>query len=422
MFLLVACGAGTPAFPPPTLPPASRAPALADLPPPALPTRVPAAPAQAPAASPIVLTVWVTEDFGPGAERGGDLLATRMRAFETKHTGVGINYVLKGTNGKGGLVDWLIQLQELMPDRLPDVAIVDSRELDTLQAHGLLKTLNRSLPSGAYWDLFGPAQQIARRNGQWVDQPLVLELEHLVYDTRRVETPPASWDEVLARPRLFAFAVDGADTFLFHYLESGGALPTTAHPNLDAGIVQAILEYYQRAQANGNLSESTAVMKSAREVMPLFVSGQAPLAEVRARDFMVERARMPDARAAALPTSDGRAASLVSAWSLIVLSEEPARQQAAGEYVAWLSEPAYLAQWAEAASMVPASKSAFAEAVGPQDYADLLWRLLEQGIVAPGFEQQAPYAAAWHTAVQAVLNGQQTPDDAAFRAVQAMSQ
>lgn len=370
---------------------------------------------------PISLTLWVPEDFAPGAELGGDVLAAQIADFETAHPNVQLKYVLKAAYGKGGLVDWLTQLRDLMPDRLPDAAIVDSRELDVLEARGLLHSLNRDLPSGAYWDLFQPAQTIAKRNGAWLDQPLVVETEHVIYDTRRLGVPPATWDQVLTSKNSFAFPADSANTFMFQYLENGGGL-ASEHPASDINATQSILDYYQRARANGNLNDTTAVLKSASEALPFFAKGQAPMAQVDARDFLMARQDLPNAAAAPIPTRDGRATSLVASWSFVILTEDAPRQGAALDYLQWLDEPAHLAEWAHAAQMIPARKSAFAQAIAPQTYADFLWSILENGIVAPDLDKQAPYADAWHNAVQAVLNGQLSPEDAAFRAIQTLSQ
>ncbi|MBI4671863.1 MAG: extracellular solute-binding protein [Chloroflexi bacterium] len=423
VLLLAACGAPAPPFPSPVL----ATPDVVATPPvlnePAFPTRTLPTPAvELDAAQPLTLMLWVPEEFAPGAERGGDILEARAAAFEAAHSGVTVNYVLKAPYGKGGIVDWLMQLQELMPERLPDAAIVDSRELDQLEKLGLLQPLNHDLPSGAFWDLFAPAQLIARQGGVWSNQPLVLDVEHLLYDTKRVPTPPATWQAVLADRTEFAFAADSTDTFLLHYLENGGSLSPAEHPALDSGVMQAVLDYYQRTRANGNLNEAAAMMKSAREVFPLFLGGQAPLAQVRARDYLSERTRMPNAAAAPIPTRDGRATTLASGWSYVILTSNPARRRAAADYLEWLNDAEFLAQWTQAARLAPARKSAFAQAGMAPEYADALSKLLENAIVAPSFSAQAPYASAWHTAVQAVLNGQLSPEDAAFRALQTITQ
>lgn len=418
-FWLAACGVTNPPSPSPAAATLTPIAVLMDV---ATPVPAPTRNVTPDTTQPIVLTVWVPEEFATGAERGGDILDQQIAEFQIAHANVKLNYVLKAPYGKGGIIDWLTQLQELMPERLPDAAIVDSRELDSLEKLEILHPLNRALPSGAFWDLFPPAQTIARRNGQWNNQPLTLETEHLVYDARRVAAPPPSWQDVLTDTTQFAFAADSAETFLFHYIENGGSLNPKDHPALDASVMQAILEYYQRARANGNLNESTAVMKSAREVMPLFVTGQATMAQVRARDFLIERNRIPNALAAPIPTRDGRATALVSSWSFVILTKDAPKQGAAATYLAWMIDPARMGAWANAARFIPAGKSAFAQSIESAEYANVLWNLFSDALAAPSFTQQAPYADAWHDAVEAVLNGQLAPDDAAFRAVQAITQ
>ena len=388
----------------------------------AAPTRIVLPPAMTPEATrPITLTLWVPEEFAPGAERGGDILETRANEFEQTHPGIKIDYVLKAPYGKGGITDWILQLHELMPERLPDAAIVDSRDVATLQQLGLAQPLQRALPSGAYWDLFPPAQRMARQGGAWNNQPLVLETEHLVYDTRRVATPPLTWQDILTTTTAFAFAADSTDTFLLHYMHDGGVIARGKNSATDAGVMQNVLDFFQRARANGNLSQTVAAMQSAREIMPLFASSQVPMAQVRARDFLNERARLPNAAAAPVPSRDGSTAALASGWTYVILTRDSQRERAAQEYLQWIDEPAFLGEWAQAARLIPASSSAFAQAFASDAYADTLRAILNAAQVSPGFDAQQPYATAWHAAVQAVLNGQLSPEDAAFRALQTIS-
>lgn len=419
---LVACGAS---IPPPIVaagspfPTSSATAIVSETPTPAAPPTPEASPDTL---LPISLELWAPEEFASGAEHGGEVLGRQIVEFETAHPNIRLDYVLKAPYGKGGMVDWLVQLQELMPDRLPDAAIVDSRELERLEKLGLLQPLQRGLPAGAFWDLFPPAQQIARQTGQWNNQPLVLETEHLVYDTRRVAAPPLSWQEVLSDTTQFAFAADSTESFLFHYLQNGGKLNPREHSAHDTGVMLDILEYYRQARENGNLNDDTAFLNSARQIMPLFLSGQTPMAQVRARDFLVEQSRLPNARVGAIPSRDGSPAALVSSWSFVVLTDEPGKQRAAMEYLAWLVDPARMGEWSNAARFLPASSSAFAQSVQEPAYSDVVWGLLQNALVAPAFTVQGRYAEAWHNAVTAVMNGQLAPADAAFRAAQAITQ
>ena len=209
LFGLVACAASpTPVPSPDAATSPSVATPLATV---TLPALAPLAALPVPAATPdaftpITVTLWVPEDFATGAERGGDVLETQLAQFEALNPDININYVLKAPYGKGGMVDWLTQVHDLMPDRLPDAAIVDSRELDRIEQLGLLQPLSHDLPSGSYWDLFAPAQEIAHRGGRWMDQPLTLDAEHLVYDAANSTPPPTTWDDVLATKAQVAFA------------------------------------------------------------------------------------------------------------------------------------------------------------------------------------------------------------------------
>ncbi len=371
---------------------------------------------------PVVVELWVPEEFAAGAERGGDVLERQADEFQLQHPNIRLNYALKAPYGKGGILDWLTQLQELIPERMPDAAIVDSRDLERLEKLGLLHSLQRELPSGVYWDLFPPAQQIARHDGQWNNLPLVLETEHLVYDADRIAAPPRSWQGVLTDTIEFAFAAGSTESFLFQYLQSGGSLDPREQPAIDAGVTQSILEYLQAARANGSLNETTASFKSAREIMPLVTGGQVDMAQVRARDFLAERSRLSSMEASSIPTRDGTVSSLVSGWSFVILTDDPVKQNAAATYLEWIADPTRLGEWSNAAGLVPAGMSAFSHAIEPGEYSDVMWTLLSRGIVAPDFDMQTPYAEAWHAAVTAVLNGDLAPDDAAFRAVQQIAQ
>ncbi|MGE5138693.1 MAG: hypothetical protein ACM3JD_04465, partial [Rudaea sp.] len=121
-----------------------------------------------------------------------------------------------------------------------------------------------------------------------------------------------------------------------------------------------------------------------------------------------------------LPTSDGKPATIVNSWNYAIVATDPAHRAAAGQLLSWLDDPARLAEWTNAAQLVPARRSALSASSIPQDYADFLRGLLDSGMAAPTLSQRAPYEAGWHTALQSVLRGQATPSEAALRAAQTL--
>lgn len=376
-------------------------------------TRLAPVPVPAATTGKLLLTVWAPEELSPSAPRGGEVLRNQIADFEAAHNGIGLTYAVKAAHGKGGLADFVLQVNDLVPERLPDVIVIESRELEPLARAGLIQPLSRDFPAGVFLDLFAPAQVLASDNGVYTNLPVVVDTEQLMYDSRLVTIPPATWDQLIASASHIAFSADSTDVFLFHYLENGGVLPASPGAGLSQAVVETVLAYYQRLRREQLLSDNAIGLRTSGDVMPLFESGQVPLAQVSASDWLAKRALLPDAGIAAVPTHDGRATAWVTAWSYAVLTRDPARAQAAVEYIAWMNDPARVAEWASSAQRVPARKSAFAAALGSTKYVDLLWLCLENGIAAPSFQAQQRYLGSLHAALQAVLRGQLSPQVAA---------
>ncbi|MGB8645265.1 MAG: ABC transporter substrate-binding protein [Anaerolineae bacterium] len=374
------------------------------------------------AATNITLTVWAPEEFTPEAARGGQVLERQLAEFTQAHPNIRVSFVLKSPYGKGGLLDFMLKVQALVPARLPDLIIIDSKQVDAAAKADFLQPLSQDLPAGAMADLFPPAQKMARYNGDWLVLPITLDVQHLAYHKQVVHGPLGSWDQVLAAKAPFAFPADDDDAFLFQYLQNHGRLSAAEHPGpLDAAVIMTVLTFFQQLRAANLAPDNTLSIKSTHDVWPLFADGQAALAQVEASDYLTGASRIADASFAPLPTQDGKTTTLVSSWNYAIVTSDPQRHAAAAELLNWLNEPARMAEWAAAAGMVPARRSAFVSSVPVPEYADFLRGLIESGIVAPTLAERAPYATGWHTGLQAVLRGQSTPAEAAPKAAQAVT-
>lgn len=422
---LVACGIA-PVGPAPTAPPS----ASGEQPTGTSSTRTESpSPPETPIATPslgvsqaVTLTVWLPEEFSPEAAQGGQVLKRQMDAFALARPDITVKFVLKSASGKGGLLDFLVQVQALVPGRLPDVILIDSRQVDAAARTGLLQPLDRDLPSGAFADLLPPAQTLAKYHGQWLTLPLTLDLQHLAYNTKTVPTPPVTWDDLVKGGAPFAFPADDDDAFLFQYLENQGRITDAQQPApLNVSVTTSVLTFYQRARAANLIPDSVLAIKSVHDVWPLFADGQVPLAQVQASDFIAEGGRLTNAGFAPLPTQDGLSTTLASSWNYAIVTSDPIRHAAAAEFLNWIDDPSRLAEWATDAQVVPARRSAFATSITRRDYGSFLLKLMDTAIVAPTFAQRAVYADSWNSALQAVLRGQATPGEAALRAAQALS-
>lgn len=371
----------------------------------------------------ITLTVWSPEAFSPEAAEGGQVLQGQIQSFEQTRPNIHVKFELKNPYGKGGLLDFLTKVQTLIPERLPDIILIDSREMDVAARTGLVQTLDRDFPSGTYADMLPPAKTLANHDGVWLSLPIVVDVQHLVYNTKSVSSPPASWDDLIKANAPFAFPAAGDDAFLFQYLENQGRISNSPQPApLNISVTASVLSFYQRAHANNLVPDSVLGIKSTHDVWPLFADGEVPLAQVEANDYIAEHGRVPNTGFAPLPTLDGSATTIVSSWNYAIVTNDPGRHAAAAAFLNWIDDPARLGEWAIASQMVPARRSAFAASISPRDYGDFLLRLLDNSIIAPTFAERAAYADSWDLALQDVLRGQATPSEAALKATQALLQ
>jgi maltose-binding protein MalE len=366
----------------------------------------------------LTLTVWTTEELSPSGARGGRVLKSQIDAFSKSRPNLRVDFILKKATGTGGLVDFLVNTQAAAPQMLPDLILLDSRELDSAAQTGLVQPLDSDLPAGIYADLFPSAQKVARINGAWVALPMFLEAEHLVYNQARLARPPRTWSEVISSPVPFLFPAEGDDGFIAQYLSLGGSLSdANSNPALNADTMVQVLSFYRRARDANVIPDSTLGIKSVDESWATFISGQNSIAQVGASQYLADRDRFGNVTYSNLPTRDGQVMTLTRAWVMAVTASNPARKQAAIDLLQWLSASSRLSEWASSARKIPARRTAFATAIDPPEYAQFLRGLLDKGTNMPSVTQLARLAPAYRAAVQSVLRGQSTPIEAANRAV-----
>ena len=149
-------------------------------------------------------------------------------------------------------------------------------------------------------------------------------------------------------------------------------------------------------------------------VWSVFSQGQAPLAYVSARRY-VGRGDL-QAGYAPLPGQQGPATSLASGWTLAIVTQDPERQRAAAELIAWLLKPENAGAWAASAGWLPTSADAL-KALGTGPYWSFLDTQLTQARGLPTGPDYIVSAGRIQNAIQAVVRGQSDPAFAAETAI-----
>jgi len=420
---LLACVAATPFAQP--LEPTATLPSSTLAPPSTLPlpilTREP--PTRTPPATPslVTVTLWTTEELAPGATPAGQVLKNQLDAFTAAHPYIRIEVVLKKPYGKGGMLDFLLTTSAVLPTQLPDLVTLDVVEVPVAARANLLQPLELWLPDDLKKDFFPFAFRAAHYQNRWVTVPFVLDTHHLVYNKAIVKKPPATWDEFLKQKTAMLLPLAGDDAFVLQYLAlastGDGFMPLPT----DAARLTQVLTFFKRARDLNLLPETAITVKGSDEAWQLFATNQVAMVQVAASRYLAERDRVPQAAFAAVPTRDGKIATVTSGWAFAMVTRDPVHQAAATRLIQWLMQSDRLALWLRAARRLPATRAMLPLVIEPPEYAAFLRETLEQSAYwAAAMPHETQAANAWRAAIAAVWKGTTTPEDAARNIVAAI--
>jgi len=377
--------------------------------------------------SAITLTLWTTEAFFPTEDDGsGQVLAQQWQAFEVAHANVTIEYVLKKPYGKGGILDFLSTARAAAPTVLPDLVILDALELDEAAEAGLIQPLDDLVSSEVQQALF----PFARRSfdGQLMGLQFEADIEHLIYNTNKVDSPPITWREVLSDSVAYIFPAGGEgslvnDAFLIQYLAADGRLlDENGEPALDKDALVEVLQFYADGLEAGAIPPSVLEFVDLDDCWVVYVSAQAALSNVSSDRYLADRGLLKNTAFAAIPTRDGDVVTLSQGWALAIVTEDPSRQAAAVQLIEWLLEPENNANWNLAAGHLPTRQAAF-DHLGTEDkYFPFARQQLADVYPRPTDPAYEKISRALQRAVQDVLQGEVSPEEAAETVIAVVEQ
>jgi ABC-type glycerol-3-phosphate transport system substrate-binding protein len=378
-----------------------------------------------PAPAMITLTIWTTEAFSPTqAITSGQILAAQVTSYEESHPDVRLKFVLKKPYGKGGILDFLLTTGAVVPALMPDLVLVDVDELDTAVQGNLIQPLDELVPAEIVADLYAFARDAATFDGQLYGLQLWADLDHLVYNTGKMTIPPRSWPGVLSNPGPYVFPAGGQaglvnDAFLIQYLAVRPQPPATSAdgPFLEQVSLAAVLQFYQDGLSRAVFPTGILNYHATDDCWRDYVAGNAALAQVSAHRYLVERDRVQTTAVAAIPSINGPAAALARGWALALVATDAARQIAATDFLVQVIEPEVNADWARSAGYLPTRQSSLANWDDTDSYTRFIQQQLQSARSRPLIANYAQVASALQDAVEAVLTGTASPEEAAAEAI-----
>ena len=342
-----------------------------------------------------------------------------------------LEFLLKKPYGRGGILDYLLVTSPVVPELLPDLAIIDVDELQAAVQAGVLQPLDNQVSPELVADLYPFAREAGRFDGQLWGLQYRAELNHLVYNTGKLTVPPRSWPGVLSNPGTYAFPAGGQgglvnDSFWVQYL-AVRPWPLESDPDapfLDLDSLTAVLQYYEDGMSPGAFAPEILDYQSADDCWAAYVAGEADLADVSARHYLLEGDALPSASVAPIPAISGAGPPITRGWALVLVAAEPERQLLAVELMERLMAAETNANWNRAAGYLPTRQAATLASIEAAEdseafsYLRFIDQQLQAGRPQPRLSNYAQVAGALQEAVEEIISGAATPEEAAARVVE----
>jgi multiple sugar transport system substrate-binding protein len=373
--------------------------------------------------SPKNLTIWIATPFSPDTgSPAGTLLTDRLAEFEASHPRIHIVVRTKDASGPAGLLDTLAAASAAAPAALPDLIGLDPTGLRAAAIKGLIVPLHDLVPEPASPEWYEHALGTAYVDGALFGMPFAADAEVLGYDLTRYPRPPLSWAEILAGPAPFVFpAGDPLALFtLAEYVSLGGPLSDeNGRPSLDPQTLAEVLSFYGSSRAAGVIPLSVRQFVTDSDTWGALQGGRAAAATAPLSQFL-SQFNSDVQGAIPLPTKGGAGACFAQTWSWAVVTEDADLQAVSAELIAWLGEPSFLGSWTAALGMLPPNRSALEEWPGGLQRS-IATRLVGVSRPMPPEEILVTFGPPLQAAVESVLSGATTPEQAAQAAAQAVS-
>lgn len=363
---------------------------------------------------PVTLNVWLPPEFNPSA---GDLAATMLQAriaeFEERHPNTRVEVRLKAETGAGNLYEALSAAQRGAPLALPDLVLMPGGLLPQAVADGLLRPMDEFLDDdlGEDWYLF--AQDMFAQANRVYSIPFVGDGLVLVYRPTAVETPPRTWEEIIAGQMMLGLAAaDPSAVFtLTQLLAQAAEYPALDQfPEVDQDALTAVFEFYTLGNSRSIFPFWLTQFTTHEQSWQAFTEGRLPMVAAWSSRF-IENVETTEYAAGPLPTPDGETFTLVKGWGWTVTSPNDERAALAAELAASLSDPAFLAQWSAAAGYLPARSSSLA-AWAPDERQALASRILPTARILPNDNARTLIGGHISEAVIALLKQEISPNQA----------
>jgi len=356
------------------------------------------------------LTLWVPPFFSINTTNRADaVLAAALAESAPTGSGSSVTVVPKAERGTAGLLAYLLTAQRAAPALLPDIVLINSYDLPRVVSAGIVSPLSDQ-ESRPFAGIPPALLAGAEVDGLLSGLPFVANLEHLVYQKKRMPIPPTRLTDILEREQRLLFAGGTVDEYSLSfawtlYLMGGGGIDDQRRLTSPEAMA-AVFDFLRSGRERGLIPDATLTLSSAQAVWTFFANGDAEMAVVPASLFYNQQGEVGEIGFAPLPSLDGQPRSVVTTWSFAVVTQIPARRQQALRLLQQLFEPQLHGEWSWSARQLPTQPDALAYWDTGDPYTLFLQEMLTDSVSSPNPHSLGELTRAVQQAQKMLLAGE----------------
>jgi len=379
------------------------------------------------------LTFWTIEQISPSAEEPlSDFVTKSLGAFERNNPGIKVELLIKKPSGKGGVLDFLRTAKDVAPSVLPNVAILNATDLPQASIEGLIYPLDGRLDRSIVQDLIPAARKMGTIDEQLFGVPLGLEMQHTVYNSLVFETQPLLWSDVFTANTKYLFPAKGIngivnDMTLAQYFSAGGdLLSDEGLPTIDERVLRNVLDVYQQALENGTIDPTILEASTTEELWPRYVNRQAGIAQITVAQYLTDRELLSNTNVGSLPVLSkiNTPISITHGWVFVLTTDSTdlQKQAAALKLIEWFLSTTNNITWNDLNKSIPSRDTSFQQLAANDPYWEFLTKQLNVAQPQPGFNGYDRVGRIIQQAIEQVIRGEATPEEATATAIDALAQ
>lgn len=305
------------------------------------------------------LILWIPPDFDPhSGSAAGDLLQGRLDEFINSHPGLTIDVRIKAESGQGGLLDSLSSTSAAAPGAIPSLVALPRSEMETAAVKGLIFPWTDLVKESATGDVYPYAVSLGKVQGTTYGLPFAGDALVMVYRPLQVVYAPTSWHEYTSREHPVIFPAGDPQalitTQMLLSLEYAEQTPLEK-TSVDQESLKKAYNVINDGASSGTFPYWLADYDSFEKGYQAFLDNRANYAVMWASSVLN---RLPENVAlASLPAVNAQPFTLADGWMWVLTNTSEDQRQVTIALAEYLMDDQFLAEWTEAANLMPTSQS-----------------------------------------------------------------